>query len=387
MLGPGGRAAVQDAEFEELGAQAARPTVPEPPPEPPPAGPSGPEPQGPSPIEPPEHAAAASAPPTGGSRIASILRGAGAIPRAIGAAGDLAEAGMTSLLGTGRLSRTAGLAARGGVEAGLFNVGNQISEDSLGDTTSNGEKLAAAFAKGAVFGAGTAGIAGVLSSTASDGVGALIRPLHGKGLDNAAGEQAWRALDPLKKFSLKAERQAGGISAVGKVLISEGVIPSEEALARSAIKAEDLLPRVTAAKQRIGEQIGEILKGSTATVGARELFEPIHRIVRREEGKAGFEGVVRALDDYRRSLAAKLGFTDASGKAGHSTGASAYPFRSSSRSGARSTSSSTRNQKRSIQTCASDSSAKCAARCTSSSSGSSTRPRPKDRQAPPSSGH
>lgn len=328
-----GRPGIADAEFEELGAEA--PHAPAPAPEVPP-GPAAPPELGAAPPRPPEpginwdlgpdtRGIPEAPPPTGGSRIAAALRGVGVGPRAIGAAGDLAEGLAGRLVGTGAESMAgraaqaaARIGARGAVEGGLFNVGQQLSEDSLGNHETTAEKLVAAFGHGALFGAAAGGITGALGSAASDGVGALFRKLsqgRGPGLMNAAGENAWRALDPLKKYSMKAERTAGGIAEVGKTLIAEGVIPADEALGRSALKAEDLLPRVSAAKERIGAQIGDILSQSTATVGAKELFSPIHEIVAKVQGKAGFEGVTASLEAYRRSLAEKLGFLTENGVA------------------------------------------------------------------------
>lgn len=251
------------------------------------------------------------------SGLAEAGRTVGAIPRATAEIGALAERGAAAMMGpeassvAGRVGQTIVKKAAGAAaEAAVFGAGQEASESALGDHELNAERMIAAVGHsalmGAVLGGGLAGI-GKLGSEAG---GAILERAAPK-LSEAAGEQAWKALSPLKKYTLEAEKRAGGAAAVGRTLLEEGVIAKEgEGILSAARDVEDLLPRIQAARQDIGEQIGQVVKNSRASVSARGVFEPINALIDAERGKAGFEGVVNGMIDYRNSLARALNLLD-----------------------------------------------------------------------------
>jgi hypothetical protein len=82
------------------------------------------------------------------------VRGLGVIPRAVEAAGLVAEKGAARMLGRGTLGRTGGALARGAVEGAASGVGTEIRESVLGDREIATERLLASGAMGAVLGGG-----------------------------------------------------------------------------------------------------------------------------------------------------------------------------------------------------------------------------------------
>jgi hypothetical protein len=92
---------------------------------------------------------------------------AGVLPRAVEAAGALAETGATRILGEGIAGRATGAAVRGAVEGAASGVGQEIHESALGGRDITAERLLAAGGMGALFGGG--------ASAAFPLTGALLR--------------------------------------------------------------------------------------------------------------------------------------------------------------------------------------------------------------------
>jgi hypothetical protein len=184
----------------------------------------------------------------------SALRGAGTITRGINTLGGLAERGAGALMGEGSTSFLGRLAqsavregANAGVQTALYNAGSQISEDVLGDTETNGEKLWQALGHGFLLGAAGGGL---LAST-----GVLGREVLGRAapkLTGTAEEQAWRTISGRKAFQTAAEKVPGGDRAIGRVLLDDGLIAMGDRL-------EDVAPKVAAAREAAGGRIGELL--------------------------------------------------------------------------------------------------------------------------------
>jgi hypothetical protein len=238
----------------------------------------------------------------GESAIAKILS---APTRALGAAGDVAEGLAGRLLpeaGEGLVSRVAHEAivqgARGGAEGAIINVGNELTEESLGDPELNGEKLLAALGHGALLG-GAAG--GLLAGT-----GELGREVLGRArpaLEQAAGEQAFRALNPERRFVKLAEKIPGGAEGVGSELMRQGIIEAGDTI-------EDLAPKVAAARKAVGEKIGSILdEADNAGIEGPRLSD-IESKVRRgalaDLKKLGLtnKGAINVVDDFLADLRA-----------------------------------------------------------------------------------
>lgn len=242
-----------------------------------------------------------------GAAARGAVRTAGILPRAVSGVGSLAEHAAGALLpeaaesAAGRIAVNAVKKAAGAsAEGALYGVGQQISEDTLGDHELSAEKLLAAAGHGALVGAALGGLAG--------GAGQAVTELRSSGLaarvstklSDAAGEQAWKALGADAGLATRAE-EVGGKRAIGRVLLSEGVIPKEEGLVASALKPEELLPRTQAARQRVEGQIDEVLQSSSAKVPAADVLKPLDDAI--ASAPKGAEGAIaRARDGMYERL-------------------------------------------------------------------------------------
>ena len=257
------------------------------------------------------------------ARAARVLgapaEGLGAIGR--GAAG-LAERVVGSE-GESALARAAQSAvthaASFGAEGAAMGLGQEISEASLDPDQNHAftaEKLFSALGHGAVLNAalgGALGAGGKLAGEALDYGIAKASPY----LSSAAETQAWKSLSPMKKFTEEAEaRVKGGREAVGRVLLEAptadgaAVIPATGSLASAAMTPEELLPRISSAKDIAGQKIAGILDQSGAKVSVRELNDQIESVIAPLRKKAGFEPVVKSVESYRDSLLKQLGHVE-----------------------------------------------------------------------------
>lgn len=217
----------------------------------------------------------------------------GAVTRGLGGVG-------TSTLGRAAVTGLK-LGARAGVESAIYAAGNEAGEEALGDSNLNAQKVFAAGVHGGLTGAVIGGGLGALGSLASSGVKALASKAAPK-LTQLADEQAWKALDPLKKFSEEANARAGGTEAVGATL-RKYKVPSIGA------DLEMMAPRIDAAVEEVGQKIGVITEQSGGKVSAGKLFDSIEKTIAPTRAKAGHEAIANALDDYTISLFEKLGAT------------------------------------------------------------------------------
>lgn len=192
---------------------------------------------------------------TGGeSGVARILS---APTRALGAVGDVAGhvgAAMPQL-GESMAAQIAHQAitqgARAGAEGAILNAGNDLTEQTLGgDPELNGEKLLAALGHGALLGGAFGSILGA--------TGAIGRNVIGRatpGLQDAAGEQYFRALNPERRFVKLAEKIPGGAAGVGGEL--RGIVEAGD-------KIDEIAPKVNAARKAQGELVGQSLDDADA---------------------------------------------------------------------------------------------------------------------------
>lgn len=270
-----------------------------------------------------------------GEAASAGIRGIGVLPRLTAEAGAGAERLAARLVGDGatsvggRIAQTAIKKAAGAAaEGALFSAGQEVSEATLGNHELTAEKLLAGIGHGALMGGILGGALGGIGKAGSEATSAIAAKMRPK-LSELAGENAWKALSPLKKFTTEAEKRAGGSASVGRTLIEEGVIPTEEGALKVGLNhatPEDLLPRITEAKGRVGEAIGQIAKQSKATVEAGELIASYERLVQPLRRKAGFEGIVTALDEYQGSLLKKLGVMGEDGLVASGPGVSKIPI-------------------------------------------------------------
>ncbi|HMF11746.1 MAG TPA: hypothetical protein VKE94_05550 [Gemmataceae bacterium] len=189
-------------------------------------------------------------------KAGAVARGAGAIPRGIAAAGDIAGGavgkGIVAAIGEGAASRIASTAVSGAVQGGIAGVGMAASEAELGNTELTGEKLLAAVGHGALLGGATGG---ALQATGEMGSYILGR-MH-PFLSGQAEENAWRALNPRKALVADAERIPGGGRGVGRRLLDEGLVEAGDTV-------ETLAPKLEAATKDAGEEVGAIYKRADA---------------------------------------------------------------------------------------------------------------------------
>lgn len=230
--------------------------------------------------------------------VGGAVRQLGVAPRLLSGAGELTERGIAKIIGkdaAGYAARTAQrVAARAGagaVEGALFGVESEIDEDVLGDHDLNAEKLVQAAGHGVLLGGGTAGIL--------TGAGELAREVAGRSspmLRKLVGWNTWKAASPTKAISERAlKRFPGGAMAAGAEVFDEGVL-------EGATTADELFANTQKAAARRGAEIGAVTKGSPAETRLAVLLKPIDDAIAEQKGKAGFEGVVKSLQDFKRSL-------------------------------------------------------------------------------------
>lgn len=273
--------------------------------------------------------------------LARVLPGA-FVARAGAGAEALTGGALSRVLGTGlakeALRDGAKLAARGAVEGALYGGGTEVSSQLLGEPELAADKIFAAMGHGAIGGAagGFALGAGLkLGSAATKAIGTAVEgklsavlskaadvtetqgtkglaELANKATKAAAEEQAFRATGARKAFVQQADaRFAGGPKGVGEVLLRHGVIDAEGGILKAGLEGspEKLAPKISAARQAVGAQIGDITKTSPAVVTGRQIDEMFVRAIEPMQKKAGFEAAANSVQKYGESFAQKIGLT------------------------------------------------------------------------------
>jgi hypothetical protein len=189
----------------------------------------------------------------GGSALAKAGRAATAIPRGVSSIGEATERGVASVIGEGStniLARTAQTAIRKGagsaVEGALFGMGNQISEDALGNHELSGEKLLAAAGHGFLLGGAFGGALGTAGELASP----ILKRAGGK-VSEIAETQAFRSTNARKAFTDAAERIPGGLRGVGREMLDSGLV-------RFGDDVEKLAPKLRTAADEAGEKVSSL---------------------------------------------------------------------------------------------------------------------------------
>lgn len=230
----------------------------------------------------------------------------------IGKAGRAAEglaATATAGLGEGSaiaraLGAGARMAAGGATEGALFSAADQIGEHMLGDHELAAEKLAAAIGHGALVGGALGGALGAGGSLAKSGLvaaadatrGGISRVLSGgegsfaarstKTMAEKADELAFRSLGGGQKAVRAAEEFPGGVNGVGDVLHKYKIVdvaPETEGAMSAAWnagkvgRADEILPRISAAKNEIGAKLGA-LTDSAEKVDLASVYKDIGAI-------------------------------------------------------------------------------------------------------------
>ncbi len=204
-------------------------------------------------------------------------------------------------------------AAKMGVEGAIISAPPVITEAGLGDYQKAGETL--------LWGVGAGAALGAVTALGSAGLGkaktAITEALGPNPLENFSQEQAWKSLDPKLKFSKAAEELPGGMKGVGQELLKKG--PDGKALVRDAKliggeAIEEQLPRVEAARDKMGETINSIYKKVDTLPGAQEAI-PAEDLINKFRSNVadpiktgikavGNENVANAVDKYIESMEA-----------------------------------------------------------------------------------
>lgn len=206
--------------------------------------------------------------------------GADAAEKAVAAViGDASENTLARVLQKG-VAKGAG----GFIEGGLYGVGDQISEDTLGDHDITGEKLAAAFGHGGFYGSLVGGGLGAGGEALSSGARwALTKasPAAKKAAeDMAVRSLSYGGLAP-KAYMNALERIPGGAKAVGRELLDKDLI-------RAGDSFETIAPRLRAAADDAGDALSTGRKAlDTAGVEGPKVDTIAKRVADQMEEKFG----------------------------------------------------------------------------------------------------
>lgn len=207
----------------------------------------------------------------GSTALAKVLKGASSAQRGATGAGTVIEKAAQKIIGENIAGKLVGGAARGIAEAELYNIGHNLSEDSLGDKELSVESLlahsgeAAAVGAGLGFGIPAAGIA--LQKTvqkakaALDSLGGFVRDA----LPSAAGA----ASETVINMAAKAGQAAG---ALREALANPGT-EAGLAMRESIFKGADAARRDELMQQFQSELKQSITEVNEATHKGNAIFK------------------------------------------------------------------------------------------------------------------
>lgn len=245
----------------------------------------------------------------GGGALSTLLRVVGTPARGVGALGHAAEAAVEPLAripGAGSaLGRIAAAGVRSGAagtaEGAAFGVGNQISEDALGDHDMTAEKFVAAAGHGALYGMMLGTGAGALGAGAKEAAGGVLSRI-GPSLERQGRLEAARAVGANKAIVREAEARAGGLDALG------GTVQKFELLGKTAREAaqsgpEEILARTKAAQEKVWGEMSAALDTAGAKVKPTEVLEKLEKYAAEAESTAAGKGAGKLLRSYMSDLA------------------------------------------------------------------------------------
>jgi len=244
----------------------------------------------------------------GASVLARTARLLSAPLDGISGIGRLAERSAANVLPeigeglAGLASKAASKAVGAAAEGGLINLGQTISESTLGDTDLTAEKLLASLNHGAVIG----GLTGGAFSLAGDALSASLEKLSPE-LKNAAADQSFKMLNSTKKITEKIENTFdGGTRGLGRTLLDLDILPKEGNILENALRPEELLPRIEAKQDEIGQKLGEIVKTQGLKIKIKDLNDQIEGVIADLRKNAGWGHIVKSIEDYRDDLIKKM---------------------------------------------------------------------------------
>ena len=243
----------------------------------------------------------------------------------IGKLGGATDAAVGKVLGSKvagtALGRIAGMAAAGGAENAAFGVGNQLSEDALGDAPTTADKLMAAATHNGLMGLVLGGAIG----TAGEVLSPLFRSVGSK-LDKASDVEAAHALGLDKRTLTQAGKRFGGADSVrnlGTIANEEGLL-GDTAAQKIGSDASQMLERTQAKIQERGQEIGELGDKYNVNVSAKEILQQYDNAIAEMSGNARKadaayqDALAKAGDNTQAKAAAKAAY-DKSVEAGQSS--------------------------------------------------------------------
>lgn len=195
--------------------------------------------------------------------------------RLVNSAGDAVENAVRGIIGReaetalGRIAQDAvAKAARGAVEGGIYNVGNEVGHQFLQDDPDlSGERLASAWFNGALLGGGFGLGVGAIGRGTQE---ALSRVVGNEGvakyLTDKAGEHMWHAAGPTKKMSAEAEKYAGGVAKVGNLIRQD----AEQLLGRTPRTREEMAQLAELMQKKHNGELDAVLSRLDDVVTAKD---------------------------------------------------------------------------------------------------------------------
>lgn len=231
--------------------------------------------------------------------------------------GKLAERLVGSIVGDNSpslLARTAqralATAGAGAAENAIYSLGDQLSEDVLGDKDITAQKLFAAAGHGALFGAAVGGGLGALGEL---GGYAAQRVGTSEALQKISETQAWRALNPNKPITREVDKYvSGGHRGIGAQLLDDGVLEAGDTIDQIAPKVRQGLD---AAVQEQNSLLADLQSRGAKGVDLQSLVKRIdERTPQIIKDLGETTDVAKAIDAQTKRLAM---LADTSGGANH----------------------------------------------------------------------
>ncbi len=190
------------------------------------------------------------------STVGEVVGTAAGLVAPVGPVAAITKLGQGAKLAVGG-GKLAGTVAAGAVEGTLFGLGAVVSENALGDTTTNAQKLSAMGAStlfGAGFNAATHG-AGKLAGAA------VTKVFGGKAMQDALEDLANKGLEVQLGQNIKGLRNKRNIYGKNADEIFE--YAREKGLVSSGDTNESFFKKVTEHRKGVGEETGAILKDAS----------------------------------------------------------------------------------------------------------------------------
>jgi hypothetical protein len=179
-------------------------------------------------------------------------------PALVARLGRAAQEGAGLAKATSLGGRMLGRVVAGGVEGSLFGAGNAVTEAALGDPNLAAEKLISHVGLGGVLGSvgGVAG--GALGDAVNEATGGI-----GKLLKTTSEDFAAKAIGGIQSSFKGMEKEE--IRAIARDVIDSGIIGKTD-------RAIDILPKIKAAKELAGQDIGAVLDAIDTSGGPKFDF-------------------------------------------------------------------------------------------------------------------